>query len=213
MCFIGYILLVSHFRHEEQVDKWTPLMNGSLLYYDVIIILTSSLSGYTLSSLILSFLQVLNCLLIGQGKFNGVSPILSIDSSKVRLLEFFPQILRHLFVNTTVLAFSTCSKHCQSQTGRARELTFWENVHPTLCVMCHVSCVMCHVSCVMCHVSRVTCHLSCVTCHMSIFFFTFFYLKKCKKTFFWHVTGDTWHVTHDTWHIVWDEHSLKMSAL
>ena len=29
----------------------------------------------------------------------------------------------------------------------------------------------------------------------------------------WQVTGDTWHLTPDTWHIVWDEHSLKMSAL
>ena len=52
------------------------------------------------------------------------------------------------------------SKHCQSQTGRARELKFLENVHPTLCVMCHVSCAMCHVLCVMCHVSPVTCHMS-----------------------------------------------------
>ena len=38
------------------------------------------------------------------------------------------------------------SKHSQSQSGRARELKFWENVHPTLYVMCHVSCVTCHVS-------------------------------------------------------------------
>ena len=29
----------------------------------------------------------------------------------------------------------------------------------------------------------------------------------------WHVTGDTWHVTHNTWLIVWNEHSLKISAL
>ena len=62
------------------------------------------------------------------------------------------------------------SEHCLSQTGRARELKFWENVHPTLCVMCHVSCVMCHVS-------RVTCHVSPVTCHMSkYFFFVIFFI-------------------------------------
>ena len=59
------------------------------------------------------------------------------------------------------------SKHCHSQTGRDRELKFWENIDPTLCVMCHVSCVMCHVSHVMCHVSRVMCHMSHVTCHVS----------------------------------------------
>ena len=55
------------------------------------------------------------------------------------------------------------SKHCQSQTGRARELKFWENVHPTLCVMCHVSCVMCHVS-------PVTFHLSPIPFYILIFF-------------------------------------------
>ena len=53
------------------------------------------------------------------------------------------------------------SKHCQSQTGRARELKFWENVRPTLCVMCHVS--------------PVTCHLSPVTFFLFIFFLS---LKK-----------------------------------
>ena len=31
------------------------------------------------------------------------------------------------------------SKHCQSQTKRIRELKFRKNVHPTICVMCHVS--------------------------------------------------------------------------
>ena len=52
------------------------------------------------------------------------------------------------------------SKHSQSQTGRARVLKFWENVHPTLCVTCHVSCVTCHLSHVTCHMSPVTCHTS-----------------------------------------------------
>ena len=55
----------------------------------------------------------------------------------------------------------------QSQTERARKLKFWENIHLTLCVMCHVSVVMCHVSLVMCHVSPVMCHVSPVTCHVS----------------------------------------------
>ena len=65
------------------------------------------------------------------------------------------------------------SKHCQSQTGRARELNFSENVHPTLCVMCHVSCVTCHVSPVTCHVSPVTCNF---------LFFIFFILKKIGQS-------------------------------
>ena len=44
-----------------------------------------------------------------------------------------------------------------SQTLRARELTFLENVHPhqVMHVTCHMSNVMCHVSCVMCQVSTI----------------------------------------------------------
>ena len=42
------------------------------------------------------------------------------------------------------------SKHCLSQTFRARELSFWENVHPALHVTCPISHVMCHVSHVTC---------------------------------------------------------------
>ena len=38
------------------------------------------------------------------------------------------------------------SRHCPSQTIRAGELKFWENVHPPPCVTCHASYVMCHVS-------------------------------------------------------------------
>ena len=47
------------------------------------------------------------------------------------------------------------SKHSESQTGRARELQFWENDHPTLCVTCHLSCVTCHLSHITCNLSRV----------------------------------------------------------
>ena len=56
------------------------------------------------------------------------------------------------------------SEHCQSQTGRARELKFRENVHFTLCVSCLLS--------------GVTSHLSSVTCHMS---FLFIKEKKNEK--------------------------------
>ena len=98
-----------------------------------------------------------------------------------------------------------CSIYCYSQTIRARELKFWENVHPTPCVMCHVS--------------RVTCNF--------FFIFYFFLITKSVKSFVWHVTGDTWHLTsdtwhmtrdtwhatRDTWHMAWCENSLKISAL
>ena len=62
------------------------------------------------------------------------------------------------------------SKHCQSQTGRARELKFSENVHPTLCVTCHTSHVTCHVSYVTCHTPvdfQLTVGFApCVHCHL-----------------------------------------------
>ena len=38
------------------------------------------------------------------------------------------------------------SKHCLSQTVRAREPEFWENVHPLPRVTCHMSRVTCHLS-------------------------------------------------------------------
>ena len=63
---------------------------------------------------------------------------------------------------------SKYSQHHESQTVRARELKFWENVH-------HVWSVTCHVSRVTCHVSHVTCHLSPVTCFFSFFFLTFYH--------------------------------------
>ena len=55
----------------------------------------------------------------------------------------------------------------KSQTRRARELKFWDNVHTPQQVTCH----MLHVTC---HVSHVTCHVSCVTCH-------FFFFDKVVK--------------------------------
>ena len=57
-----------------------------------------------------------------------------------------------------------CSEHSQSQTRRARELKFWNNVF-----LHYLSCVMWPVSCVIRHMSHVTCHLS----HVNIFIFTF----------------------------------------
>ena len=61
---------------------------------------------------------------------------------------------------------------------------FWENVHPTLCIMCHMSCVPCHMSCVMSHVSHVMCHLSRVTCHLSKYYFFNFHFLFCIFRFF-----------------------------
>ena len=60
------------------------------------------------------------------------------------------------------------SKHHYNQTVRARELTFWENVHPPLFVTCQMSIVRCHISCVMCLVSGVRCVMFCFFCRQSI---------------------------------------------
>ena len=62
------------------------------------------------------------------------------------------------------------TRHLHSQTVRARELTFWDKVHPPP-VTCHMSHFMWNMSRVTCHVSHVTCRMSCVTCHMSLFIF------------------------------------------
>ena len=53
---------------------------------------------------------------------------------------------------------SKSSKYHKSQTRTARELKFWENVHPPQHVACHMTGVTCHMSLVACHVSHVTCH-------------------------------------------------------
>ena len=50
------------------------------------------------------------------------------------------------------------SKHHNSQTVRARDLKFWDNVHHPLCVTCHMSRVIFHVSPVTRHVPHVMCH-------------------------------------------------------
>ena len=50
---------------------------------------------------------------------------------------------------------SRSSKHHKNQTVRARKLKFWENVHPTPYVICHLSNVTYQVSPVMCHRSHV----------------------------------------------------------
>ena len=98
--------------------------------------------------------------------------------SVLMILGLFYKHLRDWLINSlSDLLVKISSKHSQSQTGRARELKFWENVHPTLCVMCHVSDVGCHVS-------RVTCNFSLVTCHLShvqicfLFFFTLIFFDK-----------------------------------
>ena len=48
-----------------------------------------------------------------------------------------PVLLTHSF--TDWLLSSRSSKHQNSQSKGAKNLKFWENVHPTPCVMCHMS--------------------------------------------------------------------------
>ena len=72
------------------------------------------------------------------------------------------------------------SKHGLSQTVRARELTFWRNVHPPPCVTYQVSHVMYQVS-------RVRCHVSGVLSQVSRFSSSIFSL-------FWSVGASRWRV-------------------
>ena len=61
------------------------------------------------------------------------------------------------------------SIRCLSQTIKARELKFLENVSPPAFVTCHATRVMCQISCV-------TCHLSYVTIFFLFFLFNFFFV-------------------------------------
>ena len=98
-------------------------------------------------------------------------------------------VLRHLLIHSVSdWSFSSkSSKYHKSQIGRARELKFWENVHPTQHVTCdiwnvmsHMSHVTCHISHVTSHVSHVTCHISCVTWHT---FLLLLFFQQSGKAF------------------------------
>ena len=69
---------------------------------------------------------------------------------------------------------SRSSQHHKSQMVGARKLTFWENVHGTPCVMCHLQRVTCHLSLVTCHLLHFTCHLS----YLTFFQYIFLFIKK-----------------------------------
>ena len=76
------------------------------------------------------------------------------ELSKTELLKtrLFYKHLRHWLINwVTESDFSSqYSRYHKSQTIRARELKFQENVHPPQHVTCHMSWVTCHVSHVKC---------------------------------------------------------------
>ena len=74
-------------------------------------------------------------------KLFAEQPLASPGSVKPGL---FYNHLRHSLFHW--LSNQISSKHCLSQTVRSRELNFWENDPPTLCVMCHILCVTCHLS-------------------------------------------------------------------
>ena len=85
----------------------------------------------------------------------------------------------HLDVDSPFSQSSFSSRYSwyhKSQTVRARELKFWENVHPPQ--TCHMSCVTCHVPC---HVSDVTCHVS----HVTFLFFIIF--GQSGEAYWWRV--------------------------
>jgi hypothetical protein len=92
--------------------------------------------------------------------------------SKFEFLSFVANwvllLLLSLMSLISLMSLLSLLSYHKSQTRRARELKFWENVHPPQHVTCHMS----HVTC---HMSYVTCNVSCVTCH--IFYLIFFRTK------------------------------------
>ena len=67
-----------------------------------------------------------------------------------------PLWLIHSFIESLSYLSSKSSRHHKSQTVRAKNLTFWEYVHPPPCVTCQMSGTRCQVSGVTCHVSDIT---------------------------------------------------------
>ena len=97
----------------------------------------------------------------------GQSHPQELEESPHRGLYFLVKPFIHLMSEWSFC--SECSSHCPSQTVRAGELTFWENVHPPPCVTCHMSHVMCHMSRVTYRVSGVTCYFFSSFFHPPIF--------------------------------------------
>ena len=58
-----------------------------------------------------------------------------------------PLSLIHSFIASIINSYfsSQSSNYHHSQTIRAKDLTFWDNVHHQLCVTCHMTHVMCQV--------------------------------------------------------------------
>ena len=69
----------------------------------------------------------------------------------------------------------------------ARELTFWEKVHLSPLVTCHVSHVRCHVSHVTRHLSHITCHMS----HKKINIYIYFFFGQSGEARLWRVCYKT----------------------
>ena len=52
----------------------------------------------------------------------------------------------HYFIHSLIELVILCLRHHKSKALWAREMTFWENVHPPLCVTFYVSHLRCHMS-------------------------------------------------------------------
>ena len=62
-----------------------------------------------------------------------------------------PLLLIYKFIKTLILSLNIF-KNCFSQTGRSRELAFWENAYTQSCITCHLWHIMCHMSFVPCQI-------------------------------------------------------------
>ena len=86
---------------------------------------------------------------IYQGLINIPSVAGAVPQSPLFLIIYW-------FLNLLILWFRIFQK---MSIPRARELTFWENVHPSPSGTSHMSHVMCHMSHVICQASHVTCQV------------------------------------------------------
>ena len=103
---------------------------------------------------------------------------MTLITDPIELGLFYKHLCDYLIIQSLIHPFPpNLQNHCLSQTVKARELKFLENVHPTPCVTYHMSCITFYISCV-------TCTLSHCMCHVSFFFDNVAELVTPKKVYF-----------------------------
>ena len=152
-----------------QTQYPTQVFNINIIYKQIKCVYCLFMYKKTLFLTNLLFLQNFNFIIIARlsqgkkGKHNLKSLLTQISNRPGiagDVLQSPSSLINSLINSLLDPLVQISSKHCQSQTGRARELKFFKRMFiPHLAS--HVSCQLSRVTC---HMSPATCHLSPVTC-------------------------------------------------